>query len=110
LAGGVSLDALFRANAAARPDAIALADSPNREKFTDGAPLRLTYTEVNERIDRLSRRLISFAMPAGSLVAVQLPNLVEAIVSLLAISRSGLVAAPVPMLWRRSDLVAALGH
>ena len=109
LADSVSLDALFRANAAARPDAIALVDPFNRESFTDGAPLRLTYTEVDERIDRLSRRLTSFAMPGGSVVAVQLPTLAEAIISLLAISRSGLVTAPVPMLWRRSDLVAALG-
>jgi hypothetical protein len=47
-------------------------------------------------------------MPAGSVVAVQLPNIAEAVMALLAILRADLVAAPVPALWRRSDLVAAL--
>lgn len=107
-AGGVSLDGLFRANAAARPDAIALVDPANRASFTDGTPLRLSYSAANERVERLSRRLISLGMPAGSVVAVQLPNISEAAISILAIFRAGMVAAPVPTLWRRSDLVAAL--
>jgi hypothetical protein len=108
LAGGVTLDGLFRANVAARPNSIALADPSNRASFTDGTPLRLTYAQAEERIDRLARKLRAFGMPAGSVVAVQLPNIVEAAVSLLAIVRAGYVAAPVPMLWRRSDLVTAL--
>ena len=108
LAGGVTLDGLFRANVASRPNALALADPSNRARFTDGTPLRLTYAQAEERIDRLARKLRGFGMPSGSVVAVQLPNIVESAISLLAIVRAGYVAAPVPMLWRRSDLVAAL--
>lgn len=108
LAGGVTLDGLFRANVTARPNAIALADPSNRASFTDGTPLRLTYAQAEERIDRLARKLRAFGMPSGSVVAIQLPNIVESAISLLAIVRAGYVAAPVPMLWRRSDLVAAL--
>jgi hypothetical protein len=107
-AGGVTLDALFRANVAARPNSIALADPPNRASFTDGTPLRLTYAQLEERVDRLARKLRGFAMTPGSVVAVQLPNIAESAVSLLAVLRAGYVAAPVPMLWRRSDLIAAL--
>jgi hypothetical protein len=47
-------------------------------------------------------------MSPGSVVALQLPNSPEAIVALLAVMRAGLIAAPVPMPWRRADLVAAL--
>jgi hypothetical protein len=47
-------------------------------------------------------------MPAGSVVAVQLPAISEAVISLLAVLRAGYIAVPVPVLWRRSDLVAAL--
>jgi hypothetical protein len=108
MASGISLDGLFRANAALRPDAIALADPANRLSFTDGAPVRLSYAEASKRVERIARRLGSFGMPAGSVVAVQLPNIVEAVISILAILRAGYVAAPVPALWRRSDLVAAL--
>jgi hypothetical protein len=107
-AGGVTLDALLRANVAAHQNSIALADPPNRASFTDGAPLRLTYAQLEERVDRLARKLRGFSMPPGSVVAIQLPNIAESAISLLAVLRAGYVAAPVPMLWRRSDLIAAL--
>ncbi|MEX0590050.1 MAG: class I adenylate-forming enzyme family protein, partial [Xanthobacteraceae bacterium] len=109
LATGVSLDALFRSNALNRPSAIAVVDPADRARYTDGAPRRLTYAEADAEVDRLAHRLQSFALPPGSVVAIQLPNLVEAVISLLAILRAGLTAVPVPMAWRRSDLVAALG-
>lgn len=108
LADGVTLDALFRANVGTRGDRIAIADPANRSSFTDGGPRRLTYAELDARVERLAQMLQSFGMPLGSAVAVQLPNIVESAVSLLGILRAGYVAVPVPMLWRRSDLVAAL--
>ena len=45
-ANRVTVDDLFRRAVQRRPDAIALADPPNRESFTDGAPRRLTYAEL----------------------------------------------------------------
>jgi hypothetical protein len=47
----ITLDGLFRANAAARPTAIAVSDPSNRGSFTDGVALRLSYTEVNARVE-----------------------------------------------------------
>jgi hypothetical protein len=107
---GVTLDGLFRANAAARPTAIAISDPSNRASFTDGVALRLSYAEVDARVERLALRLGSFGMPLGSVVAVQLPNISESVIALLAILRAGMIAAPVPTLWRKSDLVASLGE
>jgi acyl-CoA synthetase (AMP-forming)/AMP-acid ligase II len=104
----VSLDTLFRSNARARPSAVALLDPPDRTSFTDGAPLPLTYAEADAVVERLAHRLRALGLPPGSVVAVQLPNIVEAVLTLLAILRAGFVAAPVPMAWRRSELVAAL--
>ena len=109
LAIRVTLDSLLRTNAAARPDALALADPPDRASFTDGAPRRLRYGELEAAVDRLAGRFKSFALPQNSVVAIQLANTVEAVVALMAALRAGLVPAPVPVLWRRSDLVAALG-
>ena len=99
LAAGVSLDALFRSNARARPSAVALA-SPRASP--------LSYAAADKAVERLARRLRSFRLPPGSVVAIQLPNIPVSVVSLLGVLRAGLVAAVVPMPWRRSDLVAAL--
>src|ERR1700724_4746360 len=52
-----TLDDLFRAAAARRPDAVALVDPPNRESFTDGAPRRLTYGEADRVISAIAGRL-----------------------------------------------------
>jgi hypothetical protein len=98
LAAGVSLDALFRSNARARPDVPALI----------GSKIRFSYAEADAAIERLARRLRSFGMPSESVVAVQIPNIPEAVVALLGTMRAGLVPAPVPVAWRRADLVAAL--
>lgn len=108
LTGGVTLDSLFRANVSARPAAIAAIDPPDRADFTDGSAQRLTYAEMDARVEAVARALQSFGMPARSVVAIQLPHIVEAAISLLATARAGYVAAPVPVLWRRSDLVASL--
>ena len=41
---------------------------------------------------------------------MQLPNTVESMVAFLGILRAGMIAAPVPLLWRRRDMVDALGR
>jgi hypothetical protein len=102
------LDALFRRNAAARPQALAAIDPPDRASFTDGSPRQLTYAEAELAVRKLARRLRSLGLAKESVVALALPNIVEATISLLAILRAGYVAAPVPALWGRTDLVRAL--
>ena len=104
----VALDAVFRRNARARPHAIALADPLDRSAFTDGPPRRLSYAGADAAVDRLARQLGSLDLPPRAVVAVQFPNIAEAALALLAIERAGLIAAPVPLLWRKSDLVRAL--
>jgi hypothetical protein len=39
---------------------------------------------------------------------LQLPNIVESVITILAILRAGLVAVPLPLLWRESEASAAL--
>ncbi len=104
----VALDAVFRRNVLTRPGALALSDPSDRATFTDGLPRRLNYAEADVAVNRLASQMNALGLPEGSTVALQLPNTVEAALTLLALPRAGLVAAPVPMLWRRADLVAAL--
>ena len=45
-----------------------------------------------------------------SIVATQFPNTSESVLALLGIMRAGMIAAPMPMLWRHADCVAALSR
>ena len=105
-----TLDDLFRRAATARPDALALIDPPDRPSVTDGPVRRLTYAQANRAISALAARLRGFGLPTDSVVAIQLANTVESVITLLAVMRAGLIAAPLPLLWRHADAAAALSR
>lgn len=104
----VTLDAVFRRNVLMRPGALALSDPPDRAVLTGNVPRTLNYAEADLIVSRLARQLKSLGLPEQAIVAIQLPNTVEAVLALLAVIRAGLLAVQVPMPWRRSDLVVAL--
>ncbi len=106
--GGATLDELFRRAGVQSSTAVALIDPPNRQTFTDGAPRRLTYAQADRAISALASKLSRLGLPIDSVVAIQLPNTIEMIVTLLAVMRAGMIAAPIPLLWRQHDLKAAL--
>src|SRR5262249_61457853 len=56
-AGRSPLDDIFCRAAARRPDAIALADPPNRAAIAGGAPRRLTFAEADRMISAVAGRL-----------------------------------------------------
>jgi non-ribosomal peptide synthetase component E (peptide arylation enzyme) len=106
--GAATLDDLFRRAGVRRPQAIALIDPPNREHFTGGAQRRLTYAQADRVISAIAARLRALDLPTDAVVALQLPNTVESVLSPLAILRAGMIAAPLPLLWHRADATAAL--
>ncbi|RDV01152.1 AMP-binding protein [Undibacter mobilis] len=106
--GRPTLDDLFRRAAVHDPDALALADPPNRSSFTDGAPRRLTYAQADRAISALAAKFCRAGLQADTLVAIQLPNTVEAIITLLAVLRAGMIAVPLPVLWRQKEILGAL--
>ena len=106
----ITIDELFRVVAAQRPNAIALADAPNREAFTDGPPWRLTFAEADRMVTAIAGRLCRMGLPTDTIVGIQLPNIVENILTILGILRAGMIAAPMPLLWRRADAVEALAR
>jgi non-ribosomal peptide synthetase component E (peptide arylation enzyme) len=105
---GVTLDHLFRYAAMARADDIALIDPPNRATFTTGAPRALTYREADRAVTAIAARLRGLGLTTDNIVAMQLPNTVEGVLALLGVLRAGLVASPLPLLWRRADCAAAV--
>jgi hypothetical protein len=105
-----TLDDLFRRALTRRPDAPALIDPPDRSAFTDGPVRRLSYAQADRAISALAARLRDFGLPTDAVVAIQLPNTVESVIALLAVMRAGLIAAPLPLLWRHADAAAALSR
>ncbi len=103
-----TLDELLRLAAARRPDAIALGDPPNRTDFTYGEPRCISYAEADHVVSAIAGRLRRLALPLDGVVALQLPNTIESALALLGVLRAGLIAAPIPLLWRQADATAAL--
>jgi hypothetical protein len=107
-AGRATIDDIFRRAATRRPDAVALIDPPNRAAITGGAPRRLTFAEADRMISAVALRLRRLGLGIDQVVGLQMANTVDAAMTFLGILRAGLIAAPLPLLWRQADCVAAL--
>jgi hypothetical protein len=105
-----SLDEVFHRVAVRQPDTLALLDPPDRATFTDGTPRRLTYAQADRAVTAIAARLTSMGLSAEAVIGIQLPNTVESILAILGVMRAGMIAAPLPLLWRRADAIAALGR
>ncbi|HEX5509589.1 MAG TPA: class I adenylate-forming enzyme family protein [Pseudolabrys sp.] len=104
------LDGLFRQAAMRHERAIALSDPPDRHRITSGLPHRLTYAEADNSVSAAAARLRELGLQTDAIVAMQLPNTAEAIITLLGILRAGMIAALLPLLWRKADIVRALSR
>lgn len=103
-----TLDALFRRAALRDVDAIALSDPPNRENIAGGAPRHLTYAQADHAISAFAARLRQLGLQTDTVVALQLPNTIESVIALLGVIRAGMIAAQLPLLWRKHDIANAL--
>ena len=108
--GHATLDDLFGRALERTPDTLALTDPPDRADFTDGPPRQLTYAQADRAISAFAERFRGFGLGTDAVVALQLPNTVESVIALLGVLRAGLIAAPLPLLWRQADAAQALGR
>jgi len=105
-----TLDVLFRRVLARKPDALALLDPLNKARVTGQPPKRLTFAGADRAISALAAHFIEAGLPNNSVIAVQLPNTVEFVLTVLAAHRAGLVVALFPLLWRQAELTVALNR
>lgn len=104
----ITIDDHVSANARHRPDDLALADAPNRASFFSGDPNRLTWSELDTAVSAVATRLRDLGAGPEGPVAIQLPNAVELVVTILACFRSGATAVPFPIQHRRHELAHGL--
>ena len=105
-----TLDALFGRSLVRQPDALALVDPADKPRVTGQPARRLSYAEADRAIAALSAHFIEAGLPANSVIAVQLPNTVELMLTVLAAHRAGLIVALLPLLWRQAELTMALNR
>ena len=101
---GSTVDALFQRTAAAGGDALALVDPPNRAALDGQPPERLTWTQVRDRVEQAAAAFLAIGLVKDDIVAVQLPNTVDAVIVFLACARLGLIVTPVVMQYREHEL------
>ncbi|MCK1671512.1 AMP-binding protein [Bradyrhizobium sp. 150] len=105
-----TLDTLFQRTLMRQPHATALLDPLNKFRVTGHEPRRMSYAEADTAIGALSAYFVESGLPANSVIAIQLPNTVEFVLTVLAAHRAGLVVAVLPLLWRHAELTAALNR
>ncbi len=105
-----TLDGLFRRILARRPEALALLDPLNKQRITGQLPKRLTFAQADRAITALAAHFIESGLPNNSVIALQLPNTVEFMLTVLAAHRAGLVVVLLPQLWRQAELTTALNR
>lgn len=104
----VCLDNLFMRNVRRSPDKIILCDTADKQGLTGMTPFDLRASEVEQIVNALALRLQELKLTKGDIVGVQMPNIVELPLILLACLRLGVVPALLPLLWTERDVQAAL--
>ena len=105
-----TLAVLFQRILTRRPDTLALVDPPNKQRITGQTPRQLTYAQADRAISALAAHFAESGLPSHSVIAVQMPNTIEFMLTVLAAHRAGLVVAVLPQLWRQAELVSALNR
>jgi hypothetical protein len=103
-----TLDDLFRRAGVREPGRLALIDPFNRASVSGGAPPALSFAQADRAISALAGRLRGLGLQTDAVIAIQLPNTIESVIALLGVLRAGMIAALLPALWRKQDIVAAL--
>ena len=95
----------FKRNVLEKPDVIALIDPPNKIDLVGFPEERITYKDLDVRVDALATALIEqYQVKKDDIIVVQLPNTIELIMIYMAITRVGAIFAPMPVQWRNSEL------
>lgn len=86
------------------PDKICVVDPPNRKKLNGFEPERITYKAFQNAVDAVGEALLELGVGKDDVVIVQLPNSWELAMLYFAVSKTGAIISPVPVLWREAEV------
>ncbi|MBT4518365.1 MAG: AMP-binding protein, partial [Halieaceae bacterium] len=92
--GEDTLHGLLSRHALAQPERLAVKDQPNREQLTGDSPLQLSWAELQLSSENLAVQLQEAGIGEDDRVIVQLPNVVELVVTYYALSKLGAIVSP----------------
>ncbi|NLA66464.1 MAG: AMP-binding protein, partial [Leucobacter sp.] len=93
------------ASAVARvPERTAVIDPFYRENVMPGEPRELTWAQLERASRAVATSLAAAGVTRGSVVGIQLPNVVELPTTMIAIARLGAGVCPFPVQNRRHEL------
>ena len=101
---GVTVDEQLKETLAGEHAEVAVIDPSNREALDGVAPGRLSWTEFDEQVDRLAAAFYQIGLRADDRIVAQLPNTIDAVLTLFAAARLGLIVSPVVMQFRKHEL------
>src|SRR3990172_6711835 len=79
-------------------------------RMDSGSEIRLSFAELNQRIDLIAANLIRLGVKPGDVVSYQLPNGWEFVALLLACVRIGAVSNPLMQIFRFRELEFMVGR
>ena len=103
-----TVDGLLAHWARERPEALALSDPANKQEMGLSSAQHFDFRHADVLTNRIATHFLGLGLKPGDVVAMQLPNTIEQALLMLGLMRAGLVACPLPMLWRKSELDVAL--
>ena len=95
--GQDSLHGLLAERVAQEPDALAVADQPDKMGLVGMPPARLSFSGLDIASTALALQLLERGAGPGSRIMVQLPNIVELVVCFYAASKLGAIISPLPV-------------
>lgn len=94
----------LKQNVANNPDKEALVDPPNKEELTGQKPVRLTWSEIDKLVDRVALGFVELGLKPDDFAVMQLPNVMELIITHFALTRIGVIVVPGPVQYRNHEL------
>jgi mycobactin salicyl-AMP ligase len=100
----LTLPGMVEVSANARPDRIAVIDSPDRASWCGTPSATLTCLQMSNAMQRAARQLLALGLKPGERVIIACPNHVDGIIALLAVMRCGCIPCPVNVVSTAAEL------
>ncbi len=90
------------------PNKLAVVDPGNKTALCNKELLRFTYEQLDEKINSVAEQLLTSGIGKDDIVAIQLPNIVELVITYFAVLRVGAISSPFPVQFREFECTQML--